>query len=409
MMQRFPLPPNENERLEALRSYQIMDSIPEEEYEELTMLASEICHTPVSLITMIDENRQWFKAAVGTEIRETPKEHAFCTHTIMNHEEIMVVRDLRLDPRFSDNPLVTGSPNVVFYAGVPLVNNDGFALGSLCVIDLEPKELSMQQLRSLKILARQVIDKLELKRKLAELEKKNEILLEANTFIQKFASTAAHDIKNPLSSILLTSQLLHMRLTKEEDKRNINLVELNVSSAKKLLSLVDDMLAYSKNPSLLLSNQHSFNLNELLERVKGMMEIPDHIEIVIPPSSRSIVCTSVALEQIFLNLLTNAVRYNNKEKGIIRILFREEEDYYSFKVIDNGIGIAPEDFSRIFKEEVVLNTTDCFNKKGNGLGLNTVKTLVEKLQGKIEVESSLGQGSTFIFSLRKPAPSFNLS
>jgi len=165
--------------------------------------------------------------------------------------------------------------------------------------------------------------------------------------------------------------------------------------------LVDEMLEYSKSPSILLSNQHNVDLSELLNRVISMIDIPECVKIILPPNSRCIVCTSVALEQIFLNLLTNAIRYNDKEETLIRILFREEEDCYSFKVSDNGIGIAHSDLKKIFNENVVLNTSDRFDKKGNGLGLNTVKTLVEKLQGKIEVESEMGKGSTFIFSLKK--------
>lgn len=400
-MQSYPIPHNENERLAALASYHILDTPPEQEYEELALLAAEICQTPISLIGMIDDKRHWFKSAIGTEMVENTKERAFCVHTILKPEEVLVVEDMRKDVRFASNPLVTGDPNILFYAGVPLVNDEGFALGTLCVMDLMPKELTAHQVSALKILAKQVITRMELQKKLAELETANEVLLEANTFIQKFASTTAHDIKNPLSSILLTSQLLQMRLRKDGDERNMNLVDINISSTKKLLSLVDEMLEYSKTPSILLSNQHSVDLCELLNRVINMLDIPEGVKIILPPNSRSIVCTTVAVEQIFLNLLTNAIRYNDKAETNIRILFREEDDCYSFKVADNGIGIAEENLKKIFNEHIVLNTADRFDKKGNGLGLNTVKTLVEKLQGKIEVESVIGKGSTFIFSLKK--------
>jgi GAF domain-containing protein len=105
---------------------------------------------PVALISLLDDKRQWFKSIIGADVRETPKEQAFCAHTIVGAEDIMIVNDAREDVRFASNPLVTGNPNIVFYAGVPLINQDGYALGSLCVIDVEPKQLTAEQIKSLK-------------------------------------------------------------------------------------------------------------------------------------------------------------------------------------------------------------------------------------------------------------------
>jgi len=154
----------EKERLNALKSYDIMDSLPEEEYDDITRLASEICQTPISLISLLDDSRQWFKSNHGLQVRETPIEYAFCSHAILNPNEIFIVPDSRKDPRFSGNPLVTGEPYVIFYAGVPLVDKNGFPLGSLCVIDNDAKELSEKQLLVLRILARHVVNLLEMRK-----------------------------------------------------------------------------------------------------------------------------------------------------------------------------------------------------------------------------------------------------
>ncbi|GGG99809.1 sensor histidine kinase [Mucilaginibacter phyllosphaerae] len=399
----FPIPENESERLVALASYNIIDTVPEEDFEDLTLLASQICQTSVALITLLDDKRQWFKSVVGTHLKETPKEQAFCAHTITQNADLMEINDARQDDRFSSNPLVTGDPNIVFYAGVPLINNEGYALGSLCVIDTTSKQLTEEQKKSLKILGKQVVAQMELRKKLTQLEAVNEKLLETNTFVQKFASTAAHDIKNPLSSILLTSQALQMRLKNTGDDKSRSLVGLTINASKRLLGLVDEMLDYSTEPSLLITDQKCVQLNKLLKNVIELIDVPHSITINLPKLDHKLVCSSVALEQIFLNLLTNAVRYNDKAKGIINVLFKEERNYYAFKINDNGTGIATNNLEKIFEKAVTLNAVDRFNKKGNGLGLHTVKLLIDKLQGSINVESRLGEGTTFEFFVKKNA------
>jgi len=399
-MSTIPLPENETERLASLTSYNILDTLEEEDFNAITLLASEICQTPVALISLIDDKRQWFKSAVGTDMRETPREQAFCAYTIMN-TDVMVVSDARTDVRFVNNPLVTGNPNIVFYAGVPLVNEDGYPLGSLCVIDTEVKELTAKQIDALKALSKQVLAQLELRRKMKVLEQANQSLLESNVFIQKFASMAAHDIKNPLSSILLTSQALQRRLQKNEDEKSLQLINMSIHASKQLLHMVDDMLVYSKSPAALLAGQQTVDLNELLTKIIRLINVPESVKVQLPVVEHTIQTSGVALEQIFLNLLTNAVRYNNKPQGHIRILFREEDNTYNFKVIDNGKGIEAQYLTRVFEEKFTLGGTDRFNQQGTGIGLHTVKSLVEKLQGSIHVESIFGEGATFVFSIKK--------
>ncbi|MVM37234.1 GAF domain-containing protein [Spirosoma sp. HMF3257] len=191
-----PLPhPEEQNRISALKSYDILDSLPEQEYDELTSLASEICQTPISLISLIDDKRQWFKSNHGLDVRETPKEFAFCAHGILNPTETLIVPDSRQDSRFADNPLVTGDPNVIFYAGVPLVNNEGFPLGSLCVIDNNPKELTEKQLAALKTLAKQVVNLLELRRSNKALSTVKKLLEQRNDELEQIVAIARNEVR----------------------------------------------------------------------------------------------------------------------------------------------------------------------------------------------------------------------
>jgi len=162
------LPANETLRLAALKSYQILDTAAEAAYDDIVQVASFICQTPIALVSLIDKDRQWFKARVGLDTTETARELAFCAHTILQ-QNTMIVEDATRDDRFAQNPLVTGSPGIRFYAGAPLVTPDGFGLGSLCVIDRQSRQLTPGQISALEALARTVVTHLDLRRTSANL------------------------------------------------------------------------------------------------------------------------------------------------------------------------------------------------------------------------------------------------
>ncbi len=158
-----PIPPNEEARLEALRKYEILDTAADKAFDDITALAADVCQTPISLLTFIDRDRQWFKSNVGMEARETSRDLAFCAHAILQ-DELFIVPDALLDERFAKNPLVSGDPNIRFYAGMPLVTPDGQAVGALCVIDRVPRELSQAQKNKIRALAQSALMLLELRR-----------------------------------------------------------------------------------------------------------------------------------------------------------------------------------------------------------------------------------------------------
>ncbi|APP84571.1 sensor domain-containing diguanylate cyclase [Xanthomonas hortorum pv. vitians] len=166
------MPANEDDRLAALHDYQILDTAPEPSYDEFTAIAAAVCRTPMALISLIDTQRQWFKSRIGMQPRETPRDLSFCAHAILEPDQVMEVGDTHLDARFVDNALVTGEPQIRFYAGAPLLTSDGIALGTLCVLDRTPRRLSVAERDALKALARQVVTTIELRHaaKLVELD-----------------------------------------------------------------------------------------------------------------------------------------------------------------------------------------------------------------------------------------------
>jgi PAS domain S-box-containing protein len=237
-----PLPENEAERLAALRSFAILDTPPEPAYDELSALAASICQTPIALISLVDENRQWFKSGVGWACGETPRDVAFCAHAILQ-PDLLIVPNARADERFATNPLVTSSPHIRFYAAAPLVTAEGHALGTLCVLDHKPRELTAEQVRALRALSHQVVAQFHLRKQLAEQARINAELVRANQTLQeeigqrRQAEEALRESKQRLA--------LAMRVSMQSPWE-INLAANRVTLGNQILGLPGDYIALSQ-------------------------------------------------------------------------------------------------------------------------------------------------------------------
>ncbi|MBI6118943.1 GAF domain-containing sensor histidine kinase [Salegentibacter maritimus] len=396
------IPENESQRLKALQDANILYSPSQEEFDNITQLASFICKTPVSLISLVGEHEQWFKSKYGTELCSSKRDISFCSHAILNPEDLMEVQDTRLDKRFVDNPFVLAKNEpILYYAGMPLKDFNRMPLGTLCVIDTKPNKLDENQKKALKSLAKQVEILLELKRKNDYLENVKKELNDHNAMLKNFAGVVSHDMKMPLANMIITADILKAKFGEKLGVEGLSYLKNLKQAGLRLSGYINGILDHYESDSIAASNCEEFDVHQLLEEIIDILNITEDCIINLPENNTIISSNRAALEQIFLNLLGNSLKYNDKPKIIIDIEFSQTPDFYYFSVKDNGIGIPKEKEEDIFKLFTIVAKSDRSGNKGNGIGLSTVKRLVGNLGGNLNIESEIGKGTRFNFSIRR--------
>jgi signal transduction histidine kinase/CheY-like chemotaxis protein len=392
-----PKPLKEFDRLADLKAYGILDTAPTQESDDLALLASEICQTPIALISLVDSDRQWFQAKVGLSAPETPREYAFCAHAIVQ-DEVFVVPDAFKDERFHDNPFVTGAPYVRFYAGAPLKTPSGNNIGTLCVIDSAPRTLTERQYAALKALSRQVVTQFELRKSISQLAGAHEAK-------SRFLATMSHEIRTPLNAILSFTDLLSDRVADLESRHLLGLVH---HSGEALLTVVNDVLEYSRiEAGHLRIHKAAFNLYELARKSIDMISAGAQqagLAFVLDydqEAARQFHGDEGRIRQILINLLSNAERYARS-----RVCLRVEPGppgigtrLVRFAVIDDGLGIHPDDQPLLFRSFSQIQSDSAQALKGTGLGLAICKGLVTAMSGTIGLTSTPGEGTVFHFEM----------
>ena len=421
-----PIPANDVARVAALRALGILDTPPEPNYDDLTRLAAQICQVPIALISLVDADRQWFKARVGLDPAETPRELSFCAHAIAEPQtDVFVVPDASADPRFAANALVTGAPHIRFYAGTPLVTHDGWALGTLCVIDRAPRQLTPDQLHALTTLRRHILDALELRRIIARqntviadldetrrhLDVARRTAEEATRAKAEFLATMSHEIRTPMNAVIGMTTLLRDTPLSPAQRDSVDVIQ---SSGEHLLTVINDILDFSKITSGKLTLESvPFSLPACVAAaVRLLVARATEKKVAIrstlaPGTPETIVGDVTRLRQILVNLLSNAVKFTDRGAITVDVSARAQPDGSSeltFRVSDTGIGIPAARLPHLFQrfEQADSSTTRTFG--GSGLGLVISRHLAELQGGKLWAESTPGVGSVFHFTiLTRPA------
>lgn len=404
MNNNYPISENELQRLAALKRYNILDTLPDDAFDDATKLVAYICGVPIAHISFIDENRQWFKSEIGIGVSEVPREISFCQYTILD-SKMTEINDTLLNDRFKDDPNVTGGFNIRFYAGVPLTTPDGYNIGTLCAIDHEAKVLNENQRNALSIVAKHVITSLELSTKNNQLYTQRKIAERAVLARDSFLANMSHEIRTPLNAIIGFTDLLAQTKLDDTQRDYIGNVQI---AGENLLLIVNDILDLSKMESGNLPiESEPFNLKKTLRHVYSLLKVKVQKEVEFnlfldAELPDMVIGDQGRLNQILVNLIGNALKFTNEGEVTVSVKKIEEtEDSYSFKfsIKDTGIGIAKDKLETIFERftQGEESTTRTFG--GTGLGLNIVKQLVELQKGEVHVKSTLNRGSEFFFTL----------
>jgi two-component system sensor histidine kinase/response regulator len=399
-----PLPPDEEGRLKALHRYNILDTAPEQAFDDITLLASQICGTETAIISLLDDNRQWFKSKIGTTTSETGRDISFCSHGILR-PEVFVVEDARADNRFAANPLVTGKPQIRFYAGAPLRTSDGHAIGMLCVHGPVARALSPEQNAGMQALSRQVVALLELRKSMAELALARDNAMEGARSQSQFLANMSHEVRTPMNSVIGMTELL---LDTSLDRKQREFVEVISKSGDLLLTIIDDILDFSKiEAGKLTFEMLDFELIDVVESTlellaeKAQSKSLELLVLVHHTVFTNLRGDAGRLRQILTNILNNAIKFTEQGDVVLRVSQETETNtgvVLRFEVQDSGIGISPAAQHHLFEAFSQANISTTRKYGGTGLGLSIARQLVEMMQGYIGVESELGKGAKFWFT-----------
>ena len=387
-----PIPENEEERVKELKSFDILNTLPEDEFDALTGLAARLCDVPIALINFIDTREQFTKSCVGISAEYTPREQSICQYTILT-DELFEIQDLQKDDRFKNRSYVKDEPHLQYYAGVPLKSSAGYAIGSLCIMDYEPNKLTETQINDLRLLADEVMARLKLRKRENSLKK-------VNAYKDRLMRVVSHDIRSPLSGILGAAEFLDEAELDSHEKSE--LADLITESARQIQNIVNELLdaelvqfgKLKHNPD---PNDISSIIKEITSLFKFMarnkrIELQYTMEGDIP----DLLIDKHLYKRIISNLISNAIKFTPKGGEVaIECYYESDSGTLVTTVKDEGIGMSEDQLESLFSEKEEGGRPGTENESSYGLGMIIVKKLCDVCNAKIDVDSEVNKGTTF--------------
>src|SRR5262245_39546740 len=402
-------------RVAALREYEVLGTAPEADFDELAELAAHLCQCPGAMINLIDATQIWSKASYGMPEGHgpVPREKFMCSTTLGNGE-LLVIPDCASDERFAQSPVVAGKPHVRFYCGMPLINPDGHALGSLCLVDFHPRDLTPAQADALRKVARQAVSLLELRRSLLELHRARQELQDKNLQLEQasqnksqFLSSMSHELRTPLNAIIGLTDMMTTNAARFGTEKALEPLKRVHNAGTHLLGLINQVLDLSKiEAGKLELSPESVNLVPLIDEVIGTArqlaeQNKNRLVVDAPATLGAIYVDPMRLRQILLNLLSNACKFT--KEGEVSLRARKVgngRDTVELAVSDSGIGMTPEQLGKLFQEFSQADASTSKKYGGTGLGLAITRKLARMMGGDVTVASEQGKGS--VFTVRLP-------
>jgi signal transduction histidine kinase len=394
-----PIPDCEPLRLEALRSLRVLDTPQDPRLERIVLLASQLMDTPIGLVSLVDAERQWFKARLGVEASETPRDVSFCAHAILQAEPL-VVENAVFDSRFADNPVVTGDPNIRFYAGAPLVTRDGYRLGTLCVADTRPRRLRPVDIAALRTLAAVAMDMLETSQELGAVRRQ---LQETRGEVRDralFTSSFGHELRTPLGAIMGFAEIVeldvHDALPPAKHREYAAIIG---DSARHLLHIIDGMVRLEKahdGSDLVIDEVEIIGILEQVVRSFEPMVAGKRQTLVFQPGPARprVHADETALRQIAINLISNAAKYSPEGARITVSLTPAPEGELALEVADTGPGIPDEVLGQIGRPYLQSRNAALRSSGGIGLGLRITKQLAASMHCGLSLARGAAGGTT---------------
>ena len=375
----------------APEEFHILKTSADKDFSNLLFLCSQIARAKVSALVILENGKTWVKSTYGSPLEELNTDAALWEQ-VLEKDEIYV---------FGPEDLLTSGMDHERLVAVPVITETGEKLGIIALFDPEDQNLDDNQKRSLKLLVNQILTFVAFKKQNNQFQRVQQDLEQRYKELEKFASVVSHDIKSPLANIISLVELLKEENEGKFDEETRQYIEFLSQASHSLRNYVDGLLVFYRSERILEKEEEDVNLPEFFRTITNLYTVNSDVEINYPEDGVLKKVNKAALTQIFMNLISNALKYNHKQKRQVEITFTTSNEFYEFEVQDNGDGIPEENFGKIFDLFTTLDLNDRDGNPGSGIGLATVKKLLTHMGGDIQIESEPGIGSNFKFQIKR--------